>query len=103
MSSSGPWYGRIQPGLQLFAGGGRRHGPEPLALMCGKMLWLFGKGRSHLGHAQHSGSPQPRSATGVDAAAVAARSGGYLGTGRDGAHGMDAGQVLVGSGEPAGT
>ena len=34
-------YGRIQPGLRLSAGSGRRHSPEPLALLCGEMLQLF--------------------------------------------------------------
>lgn len=38
----------------------------------------------------------------MDAAAVAAHHGGYLGAGRDGACVRDAGQVLAVSGEPAG-
>lgn len=47
---------------------------------------LFGKGLSHLGHTQHSGSPQHRSALRVVAVATtAAHHRVYLGIGRDGA------------------
>lgn len=81
VSSRNPRYGRIQLGLRLSAGHHHRHGPEPLALLCSKMLRLFSKGRSHLGHTQHSGSPWPHSAPGMDAAATAAHRGGYLALG----------------------
>lgn len=41
--------------LWLSSGCDHRQGPKPLAHVCGRILQVFGKGQSHLGHTQHPG------------------------------------------------